>query len=142
MLTPLDVSPGDKFHLMQGQGPERFTATFVREKPSGFLIFDRVDRSGRYYVGREQFLLMRADGFAIKLPNDGVLPSESFAVEADTFEPELTSDLSQLKARKKYLKAIIQLYHLMCMDAYSVSASNEKSSSGGSRPDNGNGSQC
>ncbi len=127
MLNPVDASPGDKIYFKERRGSESFTAIFVKAKPNGDLVFDRVDRSGRYYIGRKDYLFMRVKGLAIKRSDETAQPSEDFAVEPAAFEPELPSDSKHVKARKKkYLKATIQHYYVRCMDEYSISASHDK----------------
>lgn len=123
MLPPIDASRGDKF-LIKDQGAS-FVATYVKPKSNGELVFERADRRERWYIERKRYIFMRARGHAVRL-DPGHEDVERFAVEPGAFEPELPGDSPKVKARKKrYLKAVIKQYYVMCIDEYDIPCSNE-----------------
>ncbi|TAZ19507.1 transposase [Rhizobium ruizarguesonis] len=122
MLLPIDAAPGETYVFRVR--PRNFTAKYVKSKSNGDLVFERTDGSGRWHLDRKSYIFMRCRGQAAKLDtHEGSL--EITAVEPGAFEPERPGDSRSVKARKKaHFKATIQQYYVMCMDEFSIPASN------------------
>ncbi|NKQ84960.1 DDE-type integrase/transposase/recombinase [Rhizobium ruizarguesonis] len=122
MLRPIDANPGETYYFKTRS--ESFTATFVKTKPNGDLVFNKTDKGGRWYIDRKSYLFMRCRGGAVRVTAEDQQSIEPFTVEPGAFERIMPGDTKQVRARKtRYFKATVQHYYVTCMDEYSISAS-------------------